>query len=555
MRSALIALILACAGDKAGGDGGGNDTGPDTGPGDPVDADGDGHFPAPWGQDCNDADHTIHPDATEKCGDGVDQNCDDQQPNCTGSVSADVAGSWLRGDDYTQAVGRSIEVVFDWSARGPLIVVGAPWSTDDLENDAQGAVFFVHPDSLGHGQDIGRQAEFSLSEEEAHLNMGWDLAVMDIDQDGFSDLLVGSPNTGYHPVRRGEAWVLYGPKTEGGNIDTVGDVQLTGSVPEMGLAAGVRLSPDATGDGKPDLALMYPSGCRADGHGGVFIVRSDRLYNRELDAEDVEYRGETPCLTMNHALAMADLNGDGVDDLAVAAQTGGSTVDPVTHDSDAMGPGYVYVVFGPLVESRSLADADGRISGNESRDVFGRVLEASKDLDDDGVPELIIGASFEDQSADSAGAAYLVPGHAVAQYALVPEVASLSLFGGRTEDLRFGSAAIDAGDLDGDGERELIIGAEALDENSKLNDGRGEAYVFRGPLEGTLTADDAILTVFGPYALDYFGGIAGYGGSLFADVDLNGDGYGDWLAGAGLANESYAGAVYAFYGGVWDGAR
>jgi len=551
----LVALLLACAGGPGGprlalDSGGAVDSGSTA-----VDADGDGYAAAPDGDDCDDANMRVHPGATEVCGDGVDQDCDGAEVGCTGTLLATSGGGYLAGDELTQGVGRSIRVLPDWGGDGPVLAIGAPLWQPDVESIGRGAVYFVDPRRFGSGQLIDTRADWTWTESVDDADFGWALDVGDLDQDGVTDLLIGMPEMGVHSERNGGAWVVYGPQLEGGDIDTVGDAYLSGPRAQMTVGIAVRIATDATGDGVPDVVLGWPDGCRDDGFGGVIVVNGDRLSTRAIDDRDAGYAGEQRCWTMWGDMATADFDGDGIADLAVSARSGGSQVAATADGgwrSDGLGPGYAYLVLGPLTGGASLADADGRIEGNEPQALLGRATEAAADLDDDGLPELLLGSPWEDRDASTSGAAYVVAGSAVAYRGPVADVAEVQLLGGNEPDLAFGTGMADGGDMDADGHRELIVVAQASGDGDGLYDGQGRAYVFRGPLQGTLGPDDAILEVDGTHGGDGFGLFPTFGGSLCGAIDLNADGHDDWLAGAALASEvGWPGAVYSFYGGAW----
>jgi len=205
-----------------------------------------------------------------------------------------------------------------------------------------------------------------------------------------------------------------------------------------------------------------------------------------------------------------------------------------------------------MTTSGSLADAHGRIEGNQPAALLGRATESATDLDGDGLPELLLGSPWEEGDAVASGAAFVVPGAAVATHGPVAGVATVVLLGGAEHDLGFGYGMADGGDMDADGHRELIVVAQANGDGTGTYDGRGQAYVFRGPVQGTLTVDDAILRVDGSHGDDRFGQYGAHGGSLCAGIDLNADGYDDWLAGAErYSPATSSGAIYSFYGGVW----
>ena len=106
---------------------------------DPADLDGDGFVPP---QDCGEGDPAIHPGAPEKCGDGVDQDCNGADLSCFGLTDQDR-------DGYPPP--------FDCDDRNPAIHPGAPEICNGLDDDCDGIVDDGNPgsDGLPCGSSVG----------------------------------------------------------------------------------------------------------------------------------------------------------------------------------------------------------------------------------------------------------------------------------------------------------------------------------------------------------------------------------------------------------------
>jgi len=222
-----------------------------------------------------------------------------------------------------------------------------------------------------------------------------------------------------------------------------------------------------------------------------------------------------------------DVNGDGYDDVIVGAQR-----------DDDLGDrsGAAYVFFGSVHgidggTELKLTASDG-VEGN----LFGAVVAGAGDVNDDGYDDVIVGA-YGATSA-SAGAAYLYLGSASGDLATEQR---LTASDGHIGDA-FGRAAAGAGDVNGDGYDDVVVGAYADDDAEAY---AGAAYVFLGGPTGIDLAEETKLTAVAPEASDRFG----YDVSGAEDVD--GDGYDDVVIGAYLDDElgSASGSVFLFLGG------
>jgi hypothetical protein len=187
-----------------------------------------------------------------------------------------------------------------------------------------------------------------------------------------------------------------------------------------------------------------------------------------------------------------DLDGDGMSDLVFGA--------PGLSLGTEGSVGRVYVKRGPTSSAIGTAgDAEISYDGESGLDQLGYAILLPGDLDSDGHADLVVAAPGSDFAR---GAVYVVPGGpglmgsgsiARARY----------VFSGEGDD-RFG-ASLAAGDVDGDGDPDLIVGAPGM-----IPSGFGHAYVFFG----------------GP---GFFGRAAG-GGDIVIDADLPGDQFGASLA-------------------------
>ena len=258
----------------------------------------------------------------------------------------------------------------------------------------------------------------------------------------------------------------------------------------------------------------------------------------------------------NSVSSAGDVNRDGIDDLIIGAH--------IATGPNGNSSGLTYIIYGKGVDFTSnidlsnLTSSDGiRISG-ESAGYWSGYSVTSGDINGDSYNDIIIGAYHASLSESSSGSTYVVFGD---EDGLNTDIELSSIINGR-DGFRidgegrgdFSGRSVSAGDINGDGYDDLIIGAPNADPNGVRNS--GATYVVFGKSGGfsrTINLSDiAGGDGSAGFRLDGVGaGDGGIGLSVASAGDVNGDGYDDILIGASIADPngvSNSGATYVVFG-------
>jgi len=199
----------------------------------------------------------------------------------------------------------------------------------------------------------------------------------------------------------------------------------------------------------------------------------------------------------------------------------------------------VYLLYGPGTGGDLATAADAIYTGDSARDYAGRMVRAVGDVDGDGSPDAMVNAFREDRVSGgttlyNVGANYLLTSFSTGSLDLATSAAAVVY--GEGERDQVGMFIAEAGDVNGDGYDDVLLGSHYVDVGGNAD--AGELYLMAGPLSGTLDVGSAHARFPGAQA----GDAAGRSGDNLGDID--GDGHDDLIIGAKSAD----------IGGVDDGA-
>jgi hypothetical protein len=345
----------------------------------------------------------------------------------------------------------------------------------------------------------------------------------DVNGDGYADLLIGAPGAG----TGGVVYVYQGSTTLAAGTAPTRTLANPNAVAGDQFGQALSGAGDTNGDGYADFAVGSPGYSGSTGRAYVYGGTG----TAGTYATALVYTGEASGDRYGSSLGGGDANGDGYGDLLIGAPNRSSST------------GRAYAYYGSPAALLTTPTTTLNNPNNASNDYFGVSVASAGDVNGDGYADLVVGA---DGTANSQGSAYLYYGSATglgtASGTTAGTVQRLNNPNNAGGDF-FGSSVASAGDVNGDGYADLVVGAYGTGNGGSQ---QGSAYLYYGSATGLGTSAgttaSTVQRLNDPNSADY----DRFGQSVASAGDVNGDGYADLVVGGPYT--ANGGSAYLYYG-------
>jgi hypothetical protein len=462
----------------------------------------------------------------------------------------ETADAQLESDQERADLGMSVAGAGDVNGDGYAdVIVGAPYYDAGETDEGAAFVFLGSASGIPSGGPATAAAQLESDQQQAEL--GWSVAgAGDVNGDGYADVIVSAHVYDAGETDEGAAFVFLGSAS--GIAGCIGSspprcnpataaAQLESDQAEAELGWSVAGAGDVNTDGYADVivgAYLYDAGQTNEGAAFVFLGSASGIASGGPGAADAQLESDQAGAYLGLSAAGAgDVNGDGYADVIVGARyysAGGVWKG---------GAAFVFLGSASGIADGNPATAATQLESDQDWAGLGHSAAGAGDVNGDGYADVIVGASGYDAGQTNEGAAFVFLGSASGIADGDPSTAAAQLESDQ-ENAFLGQSVAGAGDVNGDGYAEVIVGAYWYDAGEP---DEGAAFVFLGGASGIASGNPstAAAQLESDQESAQLGSVAGAG-------DVNGDGYADVIVGApGYdAGETDEGAAFVFLGSV-----
>lgn len=426
-----------------------------------------------------------------------------------------ATAGWTAESDQADAnFGSSVSSAGDVNGDGYAdVIVGAPNFDNGEANEGRA---FLYP---GTSSGLSTTSAWTAEGNQVDAFFGWPVATAgDVNGDGYSDVAIGAYGYDNGQTDEGRAFVYLGSAS---GLSSTPAWTAEGDQDNAWFGYSLATAGDVNGDGYSDIvigSLYYDNGNTDEGRSFLYLgsasgLSSTPAWTAEVDQDSANF---------GYPVAPAgDVNGDGFSDVIVGAYL---------YDNGQTNEGGAFLYLG---SSLGLSSAPAwTAEGNQFMAYLGNSVASAGDVNGDGYSDVIVGATYYDNGEADEGKAFLYLGSASGLGSAVWTAE------GNQNGARFGVPSASAGDVNGDGYSDVVIGAPYFD-NGETDEGR--VFVYLGSASGLSSS---------PWTAEGNQNSANFGASIASAGDVNGDGYCDLVVGSyrydnGQTDE---GQAFLYYG-------
>ena len=429
----------------------------------------------------------------------------------------------IEGGQVGARLGHALSSAGDVNGDGFAdVLVGAPEMTNGEVGEGRALAYAGSPTGLS-------TTPFWLGEaNSADANFGYCVAPLgDVNGDGFADIAVGAPAFTNGQLNEGKTYAYHGSANI---VENAAAWQLEGNLNLAQYGVSVASAGDINGDGYGDILIgadHFDGGLAQEGKaflyvGGAIAPSINPAWTAESNQASAHFA---------HAVAGAgDVNGDGYDDVLIGAPHYESVATQIDE-------GAAFLWYGSAAgmgANGTPINADWSDQSEKKLSEFGQTVSGAGDVNGDGLADFAVGAPLMELGHGEEGVVFVYHGDAAG-----PSDVQASRREGNLIGAHLGAALAGAGDVNGDGFSDLVVGADHF---SGGNAEEGRVFVYHGSADG--------IELGAAWSYDMNEAMAHLGASVDGAGDVNGDGYSDVIVGAPDAETGVAdgGKAFLFHG-------